>query len=147
MFDFVSFLVISYLCKIDSKCSAVSSSLFGSILLVLVVFFAQKSDFELLLLLARQHFAALFLYLSLNIILSNLHPNKRIHNHYLKNCMWLTHSVIPMSSMRKVIICLSIEPNQIALAPRSRHKETWLWKIVANWLKYKTRGHRCNDCW
>ena len=76
MFDFVSFLVISYLCKIDSKCSVVSGSLSDSILLVLVVFFAQKSDFEQLLLPGRQHFAALFLYPSLNIILSNFHPNK-----------------------------------------------------------------------
>ena len=66
--------VISYLCKIDSKCSVVSGSLSDSILLVLVVFFAQKSDFEQLLLLGQQHFAALFWYLFLNMILSNLHP-------------------------------------------------------------------------
>ena len=67
-------LVIPNLCKIDSKYSVVSGSLSDSILLVLVVFFAQKSDFEQLLLLGRQHFAALFWYLFLNMILSNLHP-------------------------------------------------------------------------
>ena len=75
MLDFASSHDISYLYKIDSKCSAVSGNLFDLILLRHVVFVLQESIFEQLVFLDRLCFGILLLYLSLNKILSSLHEN------------------------------------------------------------------------